>query len=425
MASLSRRDHRSSLIWPGFVDALATLLLVIIFLLMIFVLAQFFLGQALSGRDQALKQLESDLSELSRVLALSRDENTQLKFGVESLQDQLSASLSARATLDEQLSSLRSNYAEAQARIGSLESQRATDQDIIGSLNEDNDAMRKELADLSVDVAALQALKAELEKEVTSLSLRVSQAETEADKLEKNLTTTLESLVEAQIKSEGLEVGLAEQREISETARAQLALMNQQMAALRQQLSALEQALEAAEADAVKKNVQIEALGQRLNAALASKVQELSRYRSEFFGRLREVIGNRRDVRIVGDRFVLQSELLFDKGAATIGENGTRELQALATTLLEIALTMPGDLDWILRVDGHTDSDPIATPQFPSNWELSTARALSVVKALIDAGIPPERLAATGFGEHYPIEAGNSEIAKSKNRRIEFKFTQR
>jgi len=425
VASLSRRDHRSSLIWPGFVDALATLLLVIIFLLMIFVLAQFFLGQALSGRDQALKQLESDLSELSRVLALSRDENAQLKFGVESLQGQLSASLSARATLDDQLSALRSNYAEAQARIGNLESQSATDQDIIGSLNEDNDAMRKELADLSGDIAALQALKAELEKEVTALSLRASQAETEADELEKNLTTTLESLIEAQTKSEGLEVGLAQEREISETARAQLALMNQQMAALRQQLSALEQALEAAEADAVKKNVQIEALGQRLNAALASKVQELSRYRSEFFGRLREVIGNRRDVRIVGDRFVLQSELLFEKCSATIGEKGTQELQALATTLLEIALTMPGDLDWILRVDGHTDSDPIATPQFPSNWELSTARALSVVKALIDAGIPPKRLAATGFGEHYPIEAGNSEITKSKNRRIEFKFTQR
>ncbi len=152
-------------------------------------------------------------------------------------------------------------------------------------------------------------------------------------------------MIEAQTKSEGLEVGLAQEREISETARAQLALMNQQMAALRQQLSALEQALEAAEADAVKKNVQIEALGQRLNAALASKVQELSRYRSEFFGRLREVIGNRRDVRIVGDRFVLQSELLFEKGSSTIGEKGTQELQALATTLLEIALTMPGDLD--------------------------------------------------------------------------------
>lgn len=425
MASLSRRDHRSSLIWPGFVDALATLLLVIIFLLMIFVLAQFFLGQALSGRDQALRQLENDLSELSQVLALSREENKQLQFGVESLRDQLSASLSARASLDQQLAQLRADYADAQGRIANLESQRATDQDIISSLNTDNDQMRREIADLSGDIAALKALKAELEKEVTALSLRAAQAEDEADKLEENLETTLKSLVEAQTRSEGLEVGLAEQREISETARAQLALMNQQMAALRQQLSALNAALEAAEVEAEKKDVQIKALGQRLNAALASKVQELSRYRSEFFGRLREIIGDRKDVRIVGDRFVLQSELLFDKGSATIGEQGTQELQTLATTLLEIALTMPGDLDWILRVDGHTDSDPISTPKFPSNWELSTARAVSVVRALIDAGIPPKRLAATGFGEHYPIEPGNSEAAKAKNRRIEFKFTQR
>ena len=171
--------------------------------------------------------------------------------------------------------------------------------------------------------------------------------------------------------------------------------------------------------------MQIKALGQRLNAALATKVHELSRYRSEFFGRLREVIGSRKDVRIVGDRFVLQSELLFAKGSAELGEGGRRELAKLATTLLEIAIKMPDDIDWILRVDGHTDSDPIATAQFPSNWELSTARALSVVHYLISEGIPAKRLAATGFGEHYPIENGESEAAKAKNRRIELKFTQR
>ena len=153
--------------------------------------------------------------------------------------------------------------------------------------------------------------------------------------------------------------------------------MNKQMAALRQQLDSLNAALDAAEAEAEKKDVQIKSLGQRLNAALASKVQELSRYRSEFFGRLRQVIGNRDDVRIVGDRFVLQSELLFAKGSADLGDGGRMELAKLATTLLEIAVKMPGDIDWILRIDGHTDSDPIATPKFPSNWELSTARSTS------------------------------------------------
>ena len=167
---------------------------------------------------------------------------------------------------------------------------------------------------------------------------------------------------------------------------------------LKTDVGANPEALDAAEAEAEKKDVQIKSLGQRLNAALASKVQELSRYRSEFFGRLRQVIGNRDDVRIVGDRFVLQSELLFAKGSADLGEGGRRELGKLATTLLEIAIKMPEDIDWILRIDGHTDSDPISTAQFPSNWELSTARALSVVHYLVSEGIPAKRLAATGFG---------------------------
>ncbi|HSG35776.1 MAG TPA: peptidoglycan -binding protein, partial [Sphingomonadaceae bacterium] len=280
------------------------------------------------------------------------------------------------------------------------------------------DRQMSEIADLSGDVAALRALKEELEKEVTSLSLAAKNVEAERDEL-------AQSLAAAEAERADLKTGLAEQSEIAESARAQLALMNKQMAALREQLNALNEALEASEADAAKKDVQIEALGQRLNAALAGKVQELARYRSEFFGRLRDVIGNRGDVRIVGDRFVLQSELLFAKSKAEIGEAGKAELAKLATTLLEIAVKMPGDIDWILRVDGHTDSDPISTPQFPSNWELSTARALSVVHALEDAGIPPNRLAATGYGEFYQISEGSSAAAKARNRRIEFKFTQR
>jgi chemotaxis protein MotB len=411
MASYSRRENHSSVIWPGFVDALATLLMVIIFLLLIFVLAQFFLGQALSGRDKALRALESDLGELSKVLALTKSENEQLKLGVNSLRDQLSASLVSRADLEQQLAGLRADYASAQTELTSLKARSVADKEAI-------DRQLAEIADLSGDVAALKALKEELEKEVSALSFKASEAEAKRDALEKSLSAIT-------TERDGLKVGLAEKQEIADTARAQLALMNKQMAALRQQLNSLNAALEASEADSKAKNVQIQSLGQRLNAALATKVQELSRYRSEFFGRLRQVIGNRNDVRIVGDRFVLQSELLFAKSSAEIGENGKRELGKLATTLLEIAVKMPDDIDWILRIDGHTDSDPISTPRFPSNWELSTARALSVVHALVAEGIPAKRLAATGFGEHYPIEIGNSEIAKAKNRRIELKFTQR
>jgi len=411
MAAFSRRESRSSIIWPGFVDALATLLMVIIFLLLIFVLAQFFLGQALSGRDKALKALQNDLGELSKVLALSKSENEQLKLGVNSLRDQLSASLESRANLEQQLAGLRADYASAQSELSTLKARSVADKEAI-------DRQLSEIADLSGDVAALKALKEELEKEVSALSFRANEAEAKRDEL-------AQSLSKITTERNDLKVGLAEKQEIADTARAQLALMNRQMAALRQQLDSLNAALDAAEAEAKAKNVQIQTLGQRLNAALASKVQELSRYRSEFFGRLRQLIGNRNDVRIVGDRFVLQSELLFAKGSADLGDSGRRELAKLATTLLEIAVKMPDDIDWILRIDGHTDSDPIATPQFPSNWELSTARALSVVHYLISEGIPAKRLAATGFGEHYPIATGSSEAAKAKNRRIELKFTQR
>jgi len=425
MAAISRREHRSTVIWPGFVDALATLLMVIIFLLLIFVMAQFFLGQALSGRDKALKELENDLSALSSVLALTKSENVQLQANVDSLQDQLSASLDSRANIEQQLAALRLDYASATSELSALKARSAADKEAI-------DRQLSEIADLSGDVAALKALKEELEREVSALSFRAQSAEEATKQLEQSLSETNASLAKANAsladtteERDALKVGLAEKQEIADSARAQLALMNKQMAALRQQLDQLNAALEASEADAKEKNVQIELLGQRLNAALASKVQELSRYRSEFFGRLRQLIGNRDDVRIVGDRFVLQSELLFAKGSAEIAAGGERELGKLATTLLEIALEMPGDIDWILRIDGHTDSDPIATVKFPSNWELSTARALSVVHYLISVGIPAKRLAATGFGEHYPITSGSNEIAKAKNRRIELKFTQR
>ena len=197
------------------------------------------------------------------------------------------------------------------------------------------------------------------------------------------------------------------------------------MAALREQLKRIEAALDVSEAKSTEQNVVIADLGRRLNLALASKVEELARYRSEFFGRLREVLGNRRDIRIVGDRFVFQSEVLFESGSAELGIEGAQQLAALAMALIEIARQIPAELHWILRVDGHTDRVPIATARFPTNWELSTARALSVTHFLVDQGIPPDRLAATGFGEFQPLDPRNDEIAFRRNRRIELKLTQR
>tara|TARA_B100000405_G_scaffold207660_1_gene146153 strand:+ start:525 stop:1760 length:1236 start_codon:yes stop_codon:yes gene_type:complete len=411
MASIARRQERSTNIWPGFVDALATLLMVIIFLLLIFIMAQVFLGQALTGRDQALRKLEGEISELANLLALERKTTESLRADVSRLTTDLEASVADRERLNANLAELRLRAESAEQQLVdamvTMEANRQTlalrDEEL-AKAKESLAVSEKELADraaklarLSREVEALSALRDELTAKVVELGKQAGE------------------------KGEAL---LAEQK-ISESARAQVALMNRQLAALRQQLATLEATLRAAEEKAQAQGVQIETLGKRLNAALASKVQELSRYRSEFFGKLRDVLGNRPGIRIVGDRFVFQSEVLFDVGSAELGPAGKEQMLSLAKTLLDLSARIPQDIDWVLRVDGHTDKTPIHTARFPSNWELSTARAISVVKFLAEQGLPPVRLVAAGFADNRPIDSGNDEIALRRNRRIELKLTQR
>ena len=218
---------------------------------------------------------------------------------------------------------------------------------------------------------------------------------------------------------------LDEQRRLTADAQAEIALLNSKIDGLRGQLEEISQALALSEKDSEEKQARIEDLGKRLNVALAREVNRLEKYRSEFFGRLRELLGDNPAVSVVGDRFLFQSELLFDSGSATLGAQGEVELAKLAGTLREVAGRIPADIDWILRVDGHTDRVPIKTEQFPSNWELSTARAVSVVRFLVSKGIPAKRLSAAGFGEFHPVEPGTSPQALRKNRRIEIKLTSR
>ncbi|OHC76549.1 MAG: hypothetical protein A3G18_13355 [Rhodospirillales bacterium RIFCSPLOWO2_12_FULL_58_28] len=369
MATLARRSPRATNIWPGFVDALSTLLMVIIFLLMIFVLAQFFLGQAIASRDQALKRLEGQISELAGLLAMERKNADDLRLNVTQLSDELQASVIKRDELN--------------AYVGFLESKA--------------ESSLAEVVKLSGDLAALRALKEEMETRIAEMSGKLDQSQ----------------------------AAVIEEKNISESARAQVALLNKQMAALREQLAQLSAVLDAAEKKAESQDVQIVSLGKRLNAALAAKVHELSRYRSEFFGRLREVLGDQKDVRIVGDRFVFQSEVLFASASDQLGEEGKVQLGRLAQTLLEISARIPEGIDWILQIDGHTDRAPIKTARFPSNWELSSARAISVVTFLVGQGIPPHRLTAAGFAEFYPLDDRKDEIGMRRNRRIELKLTQR
>jgi chemotaxis protein MotB len=404
MARSIRRFDRNTNIWPGFVDGLATLLMVIIFLLMIFVLAQFFLNEALSGRDEALERLQNQVGELADLLALERSESSDLRLNVSQLSDELQASVAERDDLQSALESLsiRADNAEEDAKRLNQELE-----DAFKTILADKAAIEvqvNKLATLAQQIQALEALKKELEVEVVGLSSKL-------DKSEDELAREREALLS--------------EKELSESARAQVALLNQQMQALRKQIAGIAKALDASELMANKQKVQIASLGKRLNAALASKVQELSRYRSEFFGRLRQVLGEQAGVRIVGDRFVFQSEVLFESASADLEEPGKVQLTQLGQTLAELAAKIPKDIDWVLRVDGHTDKIPISTSKFPSNWELSTARAISVVKFLIEQGIPALNLAATGFGEFQPIDPRDDEIAYRRNRRIEFKLTQR
>ena len=373
---LSRRKLRSVNIWPGFVDALTSLILALIFVFVVFVVAQFTLSEVLSGRDEALRRLNRQIDELAQMLDLERKATADLRQSVAQLSAELQSSILKRDTLSARLSEL------------STERDKLTQELETAKVKTEEEA--KEVAQLEQDIAVLRSLRQDLEAKV----LQGQQA-------------------------------LEAEKQVSTEAQRQVELLNRQLLALREQLAAIEKALEASEAENKQKDVQIADLGRRLNVALAGKVEELARYRSEFFGRLRQVLGDRKDIQIVGDRFVFQSEVLFPTASADLNPEGENTLRRLADTLKEIAPKIPPDIHWVLEVDGYTDKRPISTARFPSNWELSTARATAVVKFLVASGVSPEHVSATGFGEFQPIDPGTSEAAYAKNRRIEFKLTQR
>lgn len=566
MYNLSRTGReRATNIWPGFVDGLATLLLVLVFVLLVFMVGQFFLSTALTNRDTRLAELTMRLDELSDLLSLERQANENLRVDVSQLSSELQASLGQRDSLSAQLAALteqrdrlagdlaalvnerdlltnrlelaETRLRQTEAELSEAEQQVTADRATIEAqlaevqaLQDLRDRLRVELSDLELrlsraeeegaalsdslaerearlaevqgqltardetiarlesdleeatataetraeriealersavsreeelaaQIAALDALRArveardaelaELEAELAAQARALTEAQTSLSDREERIADLRQFLSEreeelAQLRASGAETRAAlsatenelsrtqdfavEQQRLSETAQREVERLNRQLQQLRNQLAALNEALEASEVLNREQQVQITNLGQRLNAALATRVQELARYRSEFFGRLREVLGDNPDVRIVGDRFVFQSEVLFASASARLQPEGAAQIASLADTLIGIAEEIPADIDWVLRVDGHTDSRPISTPQFPSNWELSTARAIEVVRFLTARGVPENRLVAAGFAANWPIAEGSGEEALSRNRRIEFKLTQR
>ncbi len=419
MFALERRGRQRSVnIWPGFVDALSTLLLVVIFVLMVFMIAQYFLSTALSGRDAALERLQRQVAQLGELLALERAESFRLQSDFNEVSEELNTSLNARESLSSQLSSLTDERDRLSSQLSALTQERDS---LSARLDDAVSSSNRVSGELEDAYKTIEADKEKIEAQLAELAILKSLR----DDLRAQLAASQDSLSSAEEDRQRLAGQLSEQETLTEEAQVAAELLNRQILALRQQLAQLSEALDVTEAKNREQEVQIADLGRRLNVALATKVQELARYRSEFFGRLRQVLGDRPDIQVVGDRFVFQSEILFESGSAALGSDGRVQMSRLADTLIEIARDIPDEIDWVLRVDGHTDRRPIATPEFPSNWELSTARAISVVRFLIDEGVAARRLAATGFGEFQPIDTGRDEVALRRNRRIELKFTQR
>jgi chemotaxis protein MotB len=467
-SSERRRGRGGNLdVWPGYVDALSTLLMVIIFVLLVFVLAQGFLSVALSSREKAMDQLNLRVAELAELLSLEAAQGEQLRQQLGRLGDDLRGTAAARdaamqslALLREErdrLSSerdgLRGERDRLGARLSDLELAARSAADRAGAMERQmaealgraertgGDAarlqrdLRGSQAELAAAQAALEALRREaqtLDRQVRVERETVTQRLSEMARLSEQIRalTALRDELERRAAQEqrGRERAEAESGErarLAESAAAQVALLTRQTEALRAELARLSRALDLAEAEGRDRNAQIALLGQRLNAALAARVEELQRYRSDFFGRLRDVLGERPEVRIVGDRFVFQGEVLFAPGSAELSDAGLRQLRDLAGVLSEVTPLIPADVAWVMRVDGHADRTPIRSARFASNWELAAARAIAVAQILIAEGLPANRVAATSFGDAQPIDPGDSPQALARNRRIELRMTDR
>lgn len=397
LARLGGARRPENYTWPGFVDALATLLMVIIFVLLVFVLIQVNLAYRVAGQDATMNDMRAQIVSLGDLLNLERKANDELKDELAGISSLLDATTKERDSLVTQLANATATLSLRDSEIRQLTA-------IQAQTEESLEAARQTIAER---VAALEAIELTL----AEAQAKLMESEVEiADAAARNVSS-LARISELETKNAA--------------SQAEVAQMTNAVTALRLRIEELTSLLAEKEAQAARDKIAIASLGKSLNNALASRVQELQRFRSEFFGRLREVLRGRDDVRIVGDRFVFQSEVLFAQGAASLGPEGAEKLGQLAVALNQIAAEIPDDIDWILQVEGHTDDIPVRAGRFADNWDLSTERALSVVRFLAESGLPANRLAAAGYGEFQPLDDAGSDEARRRNRRIEMKLTQR
>ena len=385
LSRLGNRTRAGDFTWPGFVDALASLLMVFVFVLMVFVLIQANLAYRLSGQDESLIILREELAMLGDLLSLEREAGAVLSADLARTQAQLEMAENQNSLLTAQLSSLTAQLTDEKTKTTTLENTLATE-------------------------------RLRLTTELTTLSAQTAEQARELEQMSKSLDQKTQSLKQAA-------TDLSAEQKQSEQARLEIDRLTAAMQSLRSELTRLRTLLSEKQEQSKKDKIAIANLGKELNAALANKVQELQRFRSEFFGRLRTILEGRSDVKVVGDRFVFQSEVLFAPGQASINPEGQAQLGQIADAIMQIIADIPSDIPWILQVEGHTDDIPVSGV-YTDNWDLSTERALSVVRFMVDRGVPSERLAATGYGEFQPITSGKTDSDRQKNRRIELKLTQ-
>lgn len=471
--SKSQKTDNNNIIWPGFVDVLASTLMVIIFIVLLFTVSQVYLGDLVVGKNEKILSLEETIN--------IQDETIEEQD--QSLTDKESTLIERQSlilNLDEQINKLDIEINEKQTQISSKNQQIEFQDDVI--LEQDELLKRKNEAISGLDeIIQKQELDIEgLNKIIAKITEELSISMTERNMLEGKLTklvseqqilknnmdelgiqnqelvgqinnsqnkilTLLDSLSSSQTLNEDLSNKISqtqiennilndtifklEEDSLQKSTNLDEALdlisrLALDIEILGNEINLLNNLLESKEAEIAQNNLELGELGDRLNRVLTSEIFKLQKYKSEFFGKLSNTLSDRDDVQIKGDRFIFQSEILFDSGSATIQSDGKEALSIIARSLLEIAQEIPSDLNWIIQIDGHTDKIPISTSKFPSNWELSHSRALEVLKFFIAQGIPEGKLSANGYGEFQPINLGNSSEDLRENRRIELKITQ-
>ena len=425
LARLGGARRPDSYTWPGFVDALATLLMVIIFVLLVFVLIQVNLAYRVAGQDATMNDMRAQIVDLGELLNLERKANEDLSAELARISDSLADATRERDALEAQLADTSTTLSIRESEIERLT---ALQQETQTALEAAQLTLEQRVAALESTEAALNDSQRRIEELEMTLEERVAALETSRAALADSEAERTAAQTELAALSARNAASLQRVDELEQTnaaSQAEIVRMTNAITALRLRIEELTTLLADKEAQAARDKIAIASLGKSLNNALASRVQELQRFRSEFFGRLRDVLRGRDDVRIVGDRFVFQSEVLFGQGQADIAAEGEMQLAQLAVALTQIAAEIPEDIDWVLQVEGHTDDIPVRAGRFADNWDLSTERALSVVRFLAEQGLPPNRLAAAGYGEFQPLDPADSDEARRRNRRIEMKLTQR